>query len=170
LDNVRRTEIGLYSDGDCGIRILRIGVTQAILRKSVKTPSLIHLLKKSASHLETTVLASLRNLDGMLWNCQLCFTFNCLIIWFISFASVGAKNIVFEIYLIQKMFVCDRGLLILADTVLSTFKNAFSSSHLGLEVGLLFWEVLCFELFFSVHTSLISCQVFLELLLCLLNV
>jgi len=43
------------------------------------------------------------------------------------------------------------GLLILADIVLPTFeKNAFSSSHLDLEFVLVFWGVLCFELFFSV--------------------
>jgi len=28
---------------------------------------------------------------------------------FISFASVGGRNIVFEIYLIQEVFACDRG-------------------------------------------------------------
>jgi len=44
---------------------LGIGVIQAILRESGKTPSLIHLLNSSASHLATTVLASLRNLDGI---------------------------------------------------------------------------------------------------------
>jgi len=50
------------------------------------------------------------------------------------------------------------GLLILADIVLPTFeKNAFSSSHLNLEFGLLFWEVLCSELFLSVIMLLTNC-------------
>ena len=62
-------------------------------------------------------------------------------------------------------------LLILADIVLPTFeKNTFSFSNLDLEFGLLFWGVLCFELFFSVIMLLISYQVFLTLLLYLLNI
>jgi len=61
LDYAGRTEMGL----GCGFRIVGIGVMEVILRESGKTPYLIHLLKGSGNHFEATVLASLRNLDGM---------------------------------------------------------------------------------------------------------
>lgn len=80
FDNVGRTEIGRQSEEDLGLRTLGTGVIQAILRESGKTPSLIHVLKKLASQLDTTVLAIFRNLDGVSWGGQLHLYFNCLII------------------------------------------------------------------------------------------
>jgi len=49
LDNVGRINLELHCDVDCGLRISGTG----------KMPSLIHSLKSSASHSDTTVIGLL---------------------------------------------------------------------------------------------------------------